>query len=600
MKKILRSVQLSFGLIWSFNRKYLLLTFVSIILDAIQVFPGMYLMNYSIDLLTRRVAFGDYFTMLLILIGIMLATALVLLFVNDQLAYEKENLRSGLRNYVNRVCLDSDYMDLQMRSYQEKREFALKAIDNDSLDLFIDSVKSLVSSLIILSGVVFIVSKVSLIIMIPVVISLLLDLLDDYLNARQNFVDTKEDIEYRRKSSYLHSISSDFAFAKEIRMFNLKERFKARMDEVEELMIKLREIRRKRLKPSAMLVYSSEALLDISVYLYFGWKVISASISLGNFSLYVNALHQLHSTFQDVIYIATNFIVNIEYLEGLSEFIKLKNGKNSTVKTDAHPDADPRRAELRFENVSFRYPGSEDFALKDVNLKINSGEKILVVGENGAGKTTFVKLICGLLRPTSGRILLNGVDISTIPYDEYLHCLSAVFQDYKLLAVSIAENISALSVREWTADDYDKVERSVADVGLTDKINSLPQNIRTSLYRIFDKNGVELSGGEAQKLAVARAIYKDAPVILLDEPTSALDPKAEYEIFGGFRKLAADRTAVYVSHRLSSVKFTDRIVVFESGELKECGTHDELMKKDGQYAKLYSMQAELYKTAAPV
>lgn len=597
MKKIIRSAKLSFGLIWSFNKKYLLLTFISIFLGAIQVFPGMYLMNYSIDLLTNRAAFRDYFAMLCVIIGIMLATALILLFVNNQLAYEKENLRSSLRNHVNRVCLDSDYMDLQMKSYHEKREFALKAIDNDSLDLFIDSVKSLVSSLIILSGVVFIVSKVSLIIMIPVVISLLLDLVDDYLNARQNFVATKEDIEYRRKSSYLHSISSDFAYAKEIRMFNLKERFKARMDEVEELMIKLKEIRRKRLKPSAMLVYSSEALLDISVYLYFGWKVISAAISLGNFSLYVNALHQLHSSFQDVIYIATNFIVNIEYLEGLSDFIKLRGDKSTSA---ARSDDNTRRAELCFENVSFRYPGSENYALKNVSLKIDSGEKILVVGENGAGKTTFVKLICGLLKPTSGRILLNGVDISTIPYDEYLHSLSAVFQDYKLFAVSIAENISALSVREWTDDDYVRVERSVADVGLLEKINSLPLNIKTSLYRIFDKNGVELSGGEAQKLAIARAIYKDAPIIVLDEPTSALDPKAEHEIFGGFQKLVAGRTAVYVSHRLSSVKFTDRIVVFESGELRECGTHEELMKNDGQYAKLYSMQAELYKTAAAV
>lgn len=598
MKKILRSAKLSFGLIWSFNKKYLLLTFINIALSAIQVFPGMYLMTYSIDLLTNRAAFRDYFAMLCVIIGIMLATALMLMFVNNRLAYEKENLRSSLRNHVNRVCLDSDYMELQMKSYHEKREFALKAIDNDSLDLFIDSVKSLVSSLIILSGVVFIVSRVSLLIMIPVVISLLLNLLDDYLNARQNFVDTKEDIEYRRKSSYLHSISSDFAYAKEIRMFNLKERFKARMDEVEELMIKLREIRRKRLKPSAMLVYSSEALLDISVYLYFGWKVISAAISLGNFSLHVNALHQLHSSFQDVIYIATNFIVNIEYLEGLFDFIKLRNDKKTAAAARSDGEAD--RAELCFENVSFRYPGSENYALKNVSLKIDSGEKILVVGENGAGKTTFVKLICGLLKPTSGRILLNGVDISTIPYDEYLHSLSAVFQDYKLFAVSIAENISALSVREWTEDDYGRVERSIADVGLAEKISSLPLNIKTSLYRTFDKNGVELSGGEAQKLAIARAIYKDAPIIILDEPTSALDPKAEHEIFGGFQKLAAGRTAVYVSHRLSSVKFTDRIVVFESGELKECGTHEELMKNDGQYAKLYSMQAELYKTAAAV
>ena len=599
MKKIIRSAKLSFGLIWAFNKKYLVLTFVSIFLDAVQVFPGMYLMNYSIDLLTRRAAFGDYFAMLCVIIGIMLATAVVLMFVKNQLAYEKEELRSGLRNHVNRVCLDSDYMDLQTKSYHEKREFALKAIDNDSLDLFIDSVKSLVSSLIILSGVVFIVSKVSLLIMIPVVISLLLDLIDDYLNARQNFVDTKEDIEYRRKSSYLHSISSDFAYAKEIRMFNLKERFKARMDEVEELMIKLREIRRKRLKPSAMLVYSSEAILDISVYLYFGWKVISASISLGNFSLYVNALHKLHSSFQDVIYIATNFIVNIEYLEGLSDFIKLRGGKNTTAAAAVHPDGEARGAELCFENVSFRYPGSENYALKNVSLKIDSGEKILVVGENGAGKTTFVKLICGLLKPMSGRILFNGVDISTIPYEEYIHCLSAVFQDYKLFAVSIAENISALGVREWTDDDYGRVGRAVVEVGLSEKINSLPLNIRTSLYRTFDKNGVELSGGEAQKLAIARAVYKDAPIIVLDEPTSALDPKAEHEIFGSFQKLAAGRTAVYVSHRLSSVKFTDRIVVFESGELKECGTHEELMRNDGQYAKLYSMQAELYKTAVP-
>ncbi len=593
MKKYFTYSFKSLSLIWSYNKLYLLLTLVSILLGAIQVFPGMYLINYSIDFITKRVGFREYLVMLASIIGIMLAVSLLSMLVNNRLSYERERLYSKLKLQIDKVCLRSDYMDIQTKSYLEKKDFALKAIDNDSLNLFINSMRSIISSLLVASGVLYIISAVSFWILIPVAVSLAIDLFNDYLNARQNFVDTKESIDYNRKSSYLRSISSDFAYAKEIRMFNLKERFKARMDEVDELLFKLREIRRKKLKPSGILAYSSESILDISVYLYFGWKVITSAISLGNFSLYINAMHQLKNSISDIIYVAVDYLVNIEYLRGLFDFIGLKNDSDGLVSSEPN-NVGAHESEICFENVSFRYSESEQYALKNVNIKIKSGEKLLVVGKNGAGKSTFVKLLCGLFKPTSGRILLDGVDISTIPHSEYMKKISAVFQDYRLLSLSIADNISSMSVNDWQSDDYEKVDNTITTVGLADKIGSFPQKCKTQLYRIFDKDGVELSGGEMQKLAIARAMYKNAPIIVLDEPTSALDPKSEYEIFSSFKKISANRTAVYVSHRLSSIKFTDRIAVFDGGKVVEYGTHEELMAKKGLYSELYSMQAELY------
>lgn len=246
--------------------------------------------------------------------------------------------------------------------------------------------------------------------------------------------------------------------------------------------------------------------------------------------------------------------------------------------------------QIEFRNVSFRYPGSKEYALKNFFMKLKVGERLAIVGKNGSGKTTMIKLLCRLYDPDEGEILLNGVNIKKYRHEEYAALFSVVFQDYTLFSLEIGENV-AVSQKP----DADRVRKCLQDSGFKERFDSLPKGMKTYLYKDYEDEGVEISGGEAQKLAMARALYKNAPFVLLDEPTAALDPVAESEIYTNFDKIVGNKTAVYISHRLSSCKFCDRIAVFKEGMLVQYGSHEELLlDADGEYAVMWNKQAMYY------
>lgn len=251
---------------------------------------------------------------------------------------------------------------------------------------------------------------------------------------------------------------------------------------------------------------------------------------------------------------------------------------------------------IEFRNVSFAYPGTDRKVLEDINITIEPGEKLSIVGLNGAGKTTFIKLLCRLYDPTSGQILMDGKDIREYDYQEYMKQFAPVFQDFQLLRFTIGENILHKDPRQRTDEEKEKVDEIIRLVGLEDMVGKLGKGIDTTLFKIFEEDGIEPSGGEQQKIAIARALNKDAPVIILDEPTAALDPIAEYEIYRHFHTLVGNKTALYISHRLSSCRFCDRIAVFADGRIAEYGSHDELVNiPDGIYAKMFEAQAQYYR-----
>ena len=244
---------------------------------------------------------------------------------------------------------------------------------------------------------------------------------------------------------------------------------------------------------------------------------------------------------------------------------------------------------IEFRNVSFRYPGQKAWALHNINLTLHSGEKLSIVGENGSGKTTFVKLLTRLYDVTEGKILLDGRDIRSINLDEYRGLFSAVFQDFKLFSFTLRENVE---LDQNLSDE--EVVSYLEQAGLQEKINRLPNGISTQVNREFDEHGFEPSGGEAQKIALARALARSAPVVILDEPTAALDPRAEYDLYMRFAKLTEGKSAVFISHRLSSSQFCDHIAVFSNGRIIEYGTHEELVERNGIYSELYTLQAQFY------
>ncbi len=324
------------------------------------------------------------------------------------------------------------------------------------------------------------------------------------------------------------------------------------------------------------------------VYIFTCLKALGGAFDIGSITQYVGAATALAANVYGLLEVLGGMKSNAPYLEKTFQFLDIPNSMyQGSLTTEKRSD---RQYEVEFKNVSFRYPGSALWALKNVSMKFKVGKRLAIVGENGSGKTTFIKLLCRLYDPQEGQILLNGIDIRKYRYDDYMNIFSVVFQDFQLIAQPLGANVAGSS-------RYDKVKakRALVDAGFGDRLETMPEGLDTMLYKDFGENGVEVSGGEAQKIAIARALYKDAPFIILDEPTAALDPIAEAEIYSKFNDISGDKTAIYISHRLSSCKFCDEIAVFHEGAVIQQGTHEELLADEtGKYHQLWNAQAQYY------
>lgn len=327
-------------------------------------------------------------------------------------------------------------------------------------------------------------------------------------------------------------------------------------------------------------------LSNFAAYLVIGARALYGVLPIGDVLLYAGSVTRAMSDLQTFLATGSEFDYINSYLSTYEDFIAQPSmAYDGTLPIEKRDDG---QYEFAFHDVSFSYPGTNIPVLEHVTLSFAVGEKTALVGRNGAGKTTLIKLLCRLYEPTSGYITLNGIDIRKYSYKEYTQAFSVVFQDFHLFSLPLDENIAA-----GTEIDEAALQSSLAKVGLTDRVQQLPQGVRTRLYN-NNGSGVDLSGGEAQRTAIARALYKDAPFVILDEPTAALDPIAEAEIYEQFSQMTAGKTAVYISHRMSSCKFCDRIIVLDHGRIAEDGTHDTLLANHGIYANLYETQAQYY------
>ena len=341
----------------------------------------------------------------------------------------------------------------------------------------------------------------------------------------------------------------------------------------------------------AALGASVTALTTGIIYLFTCLKALGGAFDVGSCTQYIGAATAMVANVFALSDIAGLLKANTPYLEKTFAYLDIPNEMyQGSLTTEKRSD---RQYTVEFRDVSFRYPESEQYALRHVNMKFRVGERLAVVGMNGSGKTTFIKLLCRLYDPTEGVILLNGIDIRKYRYDEYMDIFSVVFQDFQLFSLPLGQNVAA-------RQNYDaaRVTDCLEKAGFGERLAKMPQGLNTYLYKELDENGVEVSGGEAQKIAIARALYKDAPFIILDEPTAALDPIAEAEIYAKFNEIAGDKTAIYISHRLSSCKFCDEIAVFDHGAVIQQGTHEALLAdENGKYHELWHAQAQYYTPA---
>ena len=389
------------------------------------------------------------------------------------------------------------------------------------------------------------------------------------------------------KLSYLNNnIFFNYRAAKIIRIFKMQDMLlkngKRELDGMTDFYIKWLHTNR----GETMENLTTSGLFTVFSYLLVVLKTISGAITVGAFTRYVGALNQFGSACASLIEYNAAIRRNAAYMGEFLAFLDVEEKhSHGTIPVEKRDDGE---YELAFEDVSFRYPGSEKYVLKNVNCRLDMKRKMAVVGRNGAGKTTFIKLLCGLYEPTEGRITLNGVDIRKYKPDEYRDLFGVVFQDFRLFSFPVWENVATGYER-----DDGRLWKALYQAGAREFVKNMPEGLETLLYKDTGE-GVEISGGEAQKLAIARALYKDGALVVLDEPTAALDPLAEAEVYARFDEMTEGKTSIYISHRMSSCRFCDDIMVFDDGRIAERGSHENLLAAGGLYSQLWNAQAKYY------
>lgn len=393
-----------------------------------------------------------------------------------------------------------------------------------------------------------------------------------------------------QKLGHVEELPDDFAAAKDIRIYSMASWLRECYRDLSDQRSKWdRNVVKKsflsRIADLVVILIRDGGAYALLIHMFYSGK-----IGIDEFVLYFAAISSFASWVGGIISCWNKANTVSLKLCDFRDFVDYPEYNGSGIaKAADHMNTVP---EIEFKNVSFRYDGAEQDIIHDLSLKIKSGEKLALVGLNGAGKTTLVKLLCGLYRPTSGEIFFNGIPLSDFKREDYYKLISPVFQEIRTAFFSLAETVSGKSTAET---DLEKAETCMRQAGLGAKIDALPDGIHTKLNKKVHENGTELSGGEAQKLMLARALYKDAPLLILDEPTAALDPIAESKIYNEFNVMAKNKTSLFISHRLASTSFCDRIILLENGNITEEGTHQELMGANGTYKGLFDIQSCWYK-----
>ena len=480
-----------------------------------------------------------------------------------------------------------DFERLEDKHFLDTKERARKFLyaNGQGFGVVMDRAFNIIGKVFVFAGIIAILSTLSLALVGLFILLILLNTKFEGI-TRKNYV--KLDMEkapIERRTSYLLNLVEDFSFGKEIRIFGIRswiiEKVRYYLNE-SDLFYKKQMGEEMKAQYFAAVI---NMILEIVSYITIGWKVLAGAIGIGDFSMYISAMASFTSAMTDVMQSILDMKQFSGYYDALEQYMNIP----STM-YEGKKEAPTSFHTLTFENVSFKYWGQNTYALKNISQVIRFGEKIAIVGENGAGKSTFIKLICRLYEPTEGRILLDGTDIREYSYESYIKLIGAVFQDFRLFSFSMRENL--IFDKKGVSDR--ELIKLLEESGLNAKLEAIDYNLDRSIYKNFDETGFEPSGGEGQKIAIARAIFKDAPIVVLDEPTSAMDPRAEYELYQRFHKMVEGKTAFFISHRMSSTKFCDRIIVIDRGKMIEQGTHEELMGANGNYAELFRMQAQFY------
>ena len=590
------------------------ITFVLIVklIAAGQPFISIYFSSLILDGLFRMDSFESIFKNVLIMLIIDAALVLIrwgLELINWVKKHE-------LTQKINKMLVDKTMdLDFDILEKHETLDLYKKAKDGiqtggdirvfiDNLAGLVEKVSTIVYSLVLLvplfipraagevgalSGVGYFLNQwYSFVVMVVVLaVHVFMSYKTNKKSSQLQMEFFEKNISYNRYFGYWFNLIFDYSIGKYIRLYKMQKLMTKRVQETnDKLEAEGNAWINKDIKNS-LIPLVSQCFMQLASYAFVGLKAVFGLISAGKCIMYVSSYTRL---VESITGISSNFVqlkMESQYLSFFYDYMEIQNKRyDGTIPTEKRDD---NVFELEFRDVSFKYANSDTWALRHVNQKITLGTKNAVVGKNGAGKTTFIKLLCRLYEPTEGQILLNGVDIRYYDYEEYAKLFAIVFQDFNLFSFPLGENVAGSN--EY---DRDRAVKCLEDAGFGERLAKREKGLDTPLYQYDDENGVEISGGEAQKIAIARSLYKDAPFVIMDEPTSALDPVAEFEIYQRFDQMVEGKTSIYISHRMSSCRFCDNIIVFDEGKVIEQGSHDKLISNGGLYSELWNAQAQYY------
>lgn len=590
LKQLISNMRDMLGLAWKHNREYIFYSLLQLISNAITPFINIIAVKYLVDSIIYNYGFEKVIFIVVVMVGLNFVFGNLKTLSNNFVKLNAKKLMMPMSASFSSKAVEMDYEYTEnMTVLEQMNKAAFVLLNADNLELYLGAINNgliFIIQLIITSVIISSLNPLIIILILGVAIS---STIINLKTQKKNYALYSEMMPLERRWKHLTDVAENLMYGKTVRIYDLDKFIIGKGKENREKYLKKFNKQAVNTQISNMISVTLTTIQGLVILIWLSTSVISAAITIGSFILLLNASKQFALSFGLLSNEIVNLYKNDNYINDFFVFLKYESKLRSTEKKGAKVDCKIPGV-LEFKKVSFKYPNSDQYILKNISLTIHPGERISIVGENGAGKTTFVKLLMRLYDVTEGEILYNGINVKDYNYDDYMNVFSTLFQDYKIFALSIYENITF----QEESSEKDLVNKIFKQYGVWGKIASLPNQGETIMSREYEEEGMELSGGQQQRLALCRAVYKNAPVIILDEPTANLSPVAEHDIYQHFNSMVKNKTAIYISHRLSSSKFCDKICVFDKGSIAEYGSHSELIEKNGLYAEMFMLQSQYY------
>lgn len=588
---LVQNVTFMMTLAWKQRRSVIWLCLTMAVTAIVLSLTQLFMVPSILGAVETNVSVLELITIILLFTGALILLSAAGAYFSSCSQFGRIEVRLILGAMIQNKALTMSYPDIENQSVRKKMDKASMLVTSNTAateaiwTTLMNLLKNIIEFMVFLSLLATLNPLMIIAVLVTTIVSFLVS---NYLNG-WGYRHRDEESQYSHRMNYLSEISRDYTLAKDVRIFGMS-------DWIEDTYNSILRLYRSFVAHGER-VYIWGNIIDVIltfmrngiVYFFLIGAVLKGDMSASQFVLYFNTVNVFTSGIGKIM--TDLAIIRRQSLDisAVREFLDYPETFEMEGGISITPNPNVSY-QIELQDVSFRYPEAEKNTLSQINLTIRPGEKLAVVGLNGAGKTTLIKLICGFLDPTEGKVLLNNIDIRRYNRRDYYRLFSAVFQDFSVLDVTIAENIAQ------TDENVDEVlmRRCIDKAGLTKKIDALPKGLETHIGKVFE-DGIDLSGGELQRLMLARALYKNAPIIVLDEPTAALDPIAESEIYNKYNELTNGRMSIYISHRLASTRFCDRIILLADGHIDEEGTHDELITRNGCYAELFEIQSRYYR-----